>query len=229
MPQARLWCGSVRQLLGDCPSDYRHWLSPTELTRFQGFTARHRRDQFLAGRWQVRRALATLHGGSAQEWQLSAFPDAPPHVAGGPVACFDVIGISHSGDVVACALSTVTCGLDLERHDRRALDLEGLAALVFSDAERECWRAQPVACRQTGFLGWWTLKEAWLKARGRRLDAAAMRSIEALPVGAGPANARLWREANFTLALVGPGPSVPPLIATPTPCSEAQCWWLRES
>ena len=224
---AAIWCASVKLQLGDVDPT-RDWLSMPERTRLASMISPRRRDQFIAGRWLARQALAALHGGQPQEWQLSAAVDAPPQVTSGPRVSGIAIGLSHSGDTVACVLADCAVGIDVERHARRALDVAGLVAVVLSDAERACWSARPAAAREVEFLGWWTLKEAWLKAHGRTLNPATLRDIEALPSDKMEANARLWREDDFTLALVGLDAAAPLDVARPMPRCQTQWWTVRE-
>jgi len=225
---AQLWCCSVAEILRRVPDPGARWLSPEEDQRLAGITGPRRRDQFLAGRWLVRLALAARHGGAPRDWHLSAPPDGPPRVTGGPVACTCVVRLSHSGDTLACVLSGGALGIDVERHDRRAMDAPGFADIALSDAERERWLALPETSRGVGLLAWWTLKEAWLKAHGRALNPAELRNIEALPVDARKANARLWHEADFTIALVGLEAAAPLHVASRAPCSTAQWWSVSE-
>jgi 4'-phosphopantetheinyl transferase len=226
---AQLWCCSVAELLRLAPEGGLHWLSREESLRLAGITTPRRRAQFVAGRWLGRLALAERHGGMPQDWCLSAPADAAPLVSRGPVASPSAIGLSHSGDTVACVLADRALGIDVERHDRLARDVAGLAELTLSAAEHARWQELPAAQRLVGFLGWWTLKEAWFKAHGRALDPAGLREIEALPNGAATANARLWREVDFTLALVGLDAAAPLSIGSPAPCSMAQPWQIRQA
>jgi len=218
----------VAQLLRDAPDADAGWLSRDERLRLAAITAQRRREQFVAGRWLTRLALAARHGGAPQDWCLSAPMGGPPAVARGPVADPVAIGLSHSGDTVACVLTDSPVGIDVERHARRALDLEGMARLTLNDAERPRWLALPEAAREAGFLAWWTLKEAWLKAQGRSLNIAELCAIEALPADAAGANARVWHDADFTLALVGLVAATPLEVASVLPRGMAQAWRVGE-
>ena len=86
---------------------------------------------------------------------------------GGPAALS--FNVSHSGTLLACAVSRhPVLGLDVERVDRR-LDLEGVARLSFSPAELIGFYALAGDQRRERFFALWTLKEAYLKARGAGL------------------------------------------------------------
>jgi 4'-phosphopantetheinyl transferase len=203
-----VWCGGVAQQLREAASTV-HWLSPSEEQRLRAITASRRRDQFLAGRWLVRQALISLHGGAPADWPLSAPPDAPPQVAGGPA-----IGLSHSGDRAACVLSEDPVGIDIECHDRRELDIAGLAAIALNEHEHSRFVAlAPGEPQRMAFLALWTLKEAWLKARGEPLSVPSLARIEAMPCADAHANARVWQAARYTLAVVGIDATTPVVVA----------------
>ena len=214
----------MADLLRDAAAGGARWLSSAEAQRLAGITAELRRAQFLAGRWLARQALAARWGGAPRDWALSAPAEAAPQVTSGPVAGPGAIGLSHSGDTVACVLADVAVGIDVERHDRRVHDVAPLADATLGDAEHRRWLELPDESRRVGFLSWWTLKEAWIKAQGGSLNPASLQAIEALPASADDANARVWREADFTLALVGLGADAELRVLSSVPCSMAQ-WW----
>ncbi|MFK4703430.1 4'-phosphopantetheinyl transferase [Roseateles asaccharophilus] len=148
------------------------WLTPTEQARFQSLGSTARRDTFLAGRWLARRAV--------QRWLQVEVPPALAIADSGACVVDGVphvqVSISHSSGMVACAASDVPVGVDLERLGRPR-DHLALAETVHGIAQREQLVALPAAARELPFLTWWTLKEAWLKARGRGLDFAQMRAL----------------------------------------------------
>lgn len=68
--------------------------------------------------------------------------------------------LSHTrGVVLAGVTTTADLGVDVERMGER--DLQSLAARVFNERERATWDGTP-----EWFFERWTLKEAYLKARG---------------------------------------------------------------
>ena len=188
-----LYCDSVASLLRHAQASAAQWLSDDEAKRLHDFTRQQRREQFIAGRWLARQALVTVHGGSPIDWRLSAQPDEPPTVEGGPC-----IGIAHSGDLVACVLSAYRLGVDVESPARRVLDVPALGELSLNDAERVAVLAEPDPAE--AYLMRWTLKEAFIKQRGGRPSLA---DVATAPCGADEANARAWQSGNCTLALVG--------------------------
>jgi 4'-phosphopantetheinyl transferase len=120
--------------------------------------------QFLAGRLLIRQWLEAAAGGPADEWPLVeglrgrpviAHPDSPWS-----------FNLAHSGGFVACVLSLVPdVGVDLEHLDRRPMTRE-LFRRFCSPSEIADIERQPADDRDRRFLTYWTLKEAYLKARG---------------------------------------------------------------
>ncbi len=96
------------------------------------------------------------------------------------------VNLSHSGDWLFAGACALPIGVDLEVLRPRRGDLLALSRQVHGEAQ--C--AEIDRLRTMGrdvdalavFYGWWTLKEAWLKCRGRGLDFAQMRALEFQPI-----------------------------------------------
>lgn len=148
------------------------WLTPTERARLQSLGTAARRDTFLAGRWLARRAV--------QRWLGADHLPALEVADSGACRVASVAGvhvsISHSAAAVACAVGGIPVGIDVESLSRPR-DHLALAETVHGTTQRERLAALPSDARALAFLQLWTLKEAWLKARGRGLDFALMRSL----------------------------------------------------
>lgn len=72
--------------------------------------------------------------------------------------------LSHSGRVVACAVSSREIGCDVQLVERYNAQL---ATRFFSAEENALLKAQPTPAQEaTAFFRLWTLKESYLKARG---------------------------------------------------------------
>jgi 4'-phosphopantetheinyl transferase len=72
--------------------------------------------------------------------------------------------------MAACAVSWQwDLGIDVENMERAA-DEEPLASQSFSRREREFLAQSPVELRRRRFFDLWTLKEAYIKARGEGLS-----------------------------------------------------------
>lgn len=148
------------------------WLTPSETARLQAFGSPARRATFLAGRWLVRCAV--------QRWL--ATESLPRLSVADSGACLVAgidgvhVSISHSAGFVACAVAAAPVGIDIEDLARPRDHLK-LSDAVHGPMQREQLAALPADARALPFLQWWTLKEAWLKARGQGLDFALMRRL----------------------------------------------------
>jgi len=205
MPLA-LRTGSVMAFAAMAPPVSR-WMSAEELGRLAAMRAQQRAEQFAAGRWLARRLLAVTFGGDASEWALSAAEDAPPlatHTAGA-VGTPVFVSIAHSGDHLACAVSDMPVGVDIEElQPRRHLDT--LIEATTTEAERaalpELLAVDDDAARMLAFFQLWTLKEAWIKCHGGNLFQTMMgHVVEAVPSPLEQANGLTWRRQGAVLAL----------------------------
>lgn len=82
---------------------------------------------------------------------------------GKPLADNGFVSISHSGDMVAVALSSLPVGVDIEKLGVR-FDFNRLASRFFADGELQYFLESPTEYR---FLEIWTKKEAYSKITGR--------------------------------------------------------------
>lgn len=140
------------------------WLAPPERTRYARFRHDADREMFLLGRVMARvvvgRALACRP--EAWPWREGARgrPDVDLPDAG---VSFNV---AHSGGIVVCALARgADVGIDIEDRGRARLDRD-LVERYCSPSEIADVAAQPGDGWRDRFLTYWTLKEAYLKARG---------------------------------------------------------------
>lgn len=98
------------------------------------------------------------------DWRFGANRHGKPQLIDppGPLA----FNLSHSGDWLACAVSAGTpVGVDLEYCDT-GRDVVKLARRYFLDFEVAALEGLPEVQRRDRFYDYWTLKEAWIKARG---------------------------------------------------------------
>ena len=132
-------------------------LQAAELERASRFESDLRRQQYTASRTMLRELLADYTGQPPSSFELIADDRGKPSCVNGPA-----VSISHSGDIVACAVCDVgDIGIDLEFWSR-SRDVEAIAQRFFSPAESDWLATQPA----DHFYRLWVLKEAWLKATG---------------------------------------------------------------
>jgi 4'-phosphopantetheinyl transferase len=143
--------------------------------------ARHRferdRELALASRALQRRALSACTGPSTplttgvapDAWRFVAGTLGRPEIAAPAIASPLRFSVANTHGLVGCAVTLGRdVGLDLEpwRDDAPAELIER----CFAPDERAALLALPAAARPRRFVELWTLKEAYLKARGIGLD-----------------------------------------------------------
>jgi 4'-phosphopantetheinyl transferase len=138
-------------------------LSPSDGRRARSYRRLADRCRYLAGRLLLRSALSEFRPAGERDLLEKIRTDAHgrPALPQGPN-----FNLSHSGAVVACAVSPDgRVGIDVERI--RPLNLEAFAS-SFSVAE---WRLVAGATSPpAAFFRYWTMKESVLKADGRGLS-----------------------------------------------------------
>jgi 4'-phosphopantetheinyl transferase len=140
------------------------WLQPEERARADAFKDMEARAAFLIGRGMARTMLAEVTGVPPADWRFGTgahgrpeilTPDTPWH-----------FNLAHSHGMVACALASGReVGVDIEYLDRPK-STHDVAQRACAPDELADIDAAPEPDRQERFLVYWTLKEAYLKARG---------------------------------------------------------------
>ncbi len=146
---------------------YRNWLSDDEQARLGRFLFAKHRHQFLVAHALVRGMVSHLLAGPPWTWQFRTVSNGRPELANqpgpGPRLRFN---LSHTEGLVVCAATwDWDLGVDVEFLDRRPVS-EGLPERYFSSSEVADLRALPSERQGRGFFDYWTLKEAYIKARG---------------------------------------------------------------
>lgn len=123
-----------------------------------------RRQQFLAGRCLLRRLLSALpgmNGPVAIRVPISVEAGQAPRIVTRPDL---YLSVSHSGDLVAAALSSAPVGIDVQ-HCRPGRPFADLARWAMSEVEWQAWRVLPAEDQPAAFYRSWCGKEAAYKAR----------------------------------------------------------------
>jgi 4'-phosphopantetheinyl transferase len=142
-------------------------LSPDERERAGRFVRARDRRQFVLAHGLVRAALSRqVPTVDPAAWRFHPDRNGRPRIAGpetrGPVH----FSLSHTEGCVACVVApSVAIGVDVEAIDRPCQHL-AIAEFMFSPAEIAALRAVPQAELPERFFDYWTLKEAYVKARG---------------------------------------------------------------
>lgn len=150
------------------------WLGESEAARLKSITAMPRRRQFLGGRWLARQMASRLLDCASIDIEVvNDHYGAPMLKRMHSEAASLHISLSHSGDWVACAISSDPIGIDLE-VPAKARNFSGIAEMICGASERELLSTLPDQEKQSVFYRLWTLKEA----RGKR-DGVGIRPKEA--------------------------------------------------
>jgi 4'-phosphopantetheinyl transferase len=140
------------------------WLQPDERVRHRRFRRESDRRMFLLGRVMARLLVGRALGVEPSAWPWHDGSHGRPEV--GLADCRLSFNLAHSGGVVVCALGTDTeVGVDVEDRGRAPLDPQ-LVARYCSPDEQSFVAVDGRVGWQDRFLQLWTLKEAYLKARG---------------------------------------------------------------
>ncbi|MDH3743677.1 MAG: 4'-phosphopantetheinyl transferase superfamily protein [Acidobacteriota bacterium] len=150
---------------------------------------------FLTGRALARSALSHFAGRDPANWTFQAGQHGRPRIVNDPEATSLDFNLAHTDRLVVCLITLgKTGGVDVE-STQRSLDPLRMAEHSFAPEEAADLKLFEGQDRQDRFLAYWTLKEAYLKARGTGfsllLDAAVFRFPEE-----GVMNARFARRTE---------------------------------
>jgi 4'-phosphopantetheinyl transferase len=150
-------------------------LNDAERARASRFRFDRHRREYLATHALARVALRNAHPLPPHDWSFSVNKYGKPS----PVPeCGLRFNQSNSVELAVCLIArpdahsgavAAEVGVDVESF-ARAEEIVPLSARVFSAAERAQLDALPVADRPDRALSLWTLKEAYIKARGMGLS-----------------------------------------------------------
>ena len=185
----------------------RSWLQPEETERADNYKDMEARAAFLIGRGMARAMLSEVTGIAPGDWRFSEGAHGRPEIAS-PDTPFR-FNLAHSHGMIACAVAkNRDIGVDVEFLDRPDSSHD-VAKRVCSEDELADIEAAPEAGRKERFLVYWTLKEAYLKARG--LGISVHLADVAFTVNGGepkfvPAGSLADADTRWLFRLAQPGP-----------------------
>jgi 4'-phosphopantetheinyl transferase len=149
-------------------------LSGDEMARAQRYQSWAQQDRFIVQHGFTREILAYHLETSPETIDINAPKFCKPETNG------IHFNISHSDDFLAVAISKDTpVGVDIESMDRN-IDLNHVAAIVLSDAERMKLFAFPKSAQKMILLQTWVCKEAFWKFVGEGLNGM-IKQFELMP------------------------------------------------
>jgi 4'-phosphopantetheinyl transferase len=149
---------------------YREIITPDENERMARFVFERDRRQFLITRALVRTMLSRYAAVAPKDWRFITNHFGRPEVLDRPVGVADLrFNLSHTDGLIVCAVTVGReVGVDVENLTREVThDIPGR---FFAPREVADLRALPVSDQPRVFFDYWTLKEAYIKARGMGLS-----------------------------------------------------------
>jgi len=148
---------------------YRELLAPDEAARERRYKFPIDRQRFLVRRALVRTVLSHYTEDDPRRWTFVNNAYGKPAIvkpAGVPLR----FNLSHTRGLAVCAVARQhDVGVDVEDLEQEDVDL-GIAKQYFAAAEVDTLRGLPHRQQRTAFFELWTLKEAYIKARGMGLS-----------------------------------------------------------
>lgn len=168
-PVVDIWLTRPADISNELRHAYRGLLDAVETERLQRFLVHEAHDQFLIGRALLRTVLSNYANVPHEAWSFDKNAYGKPHIAG-PGSGRDLkFNLSHAKGLVACAVSRdYELGVDVESL-QRDLDYAAFMSKVFAQAEVFALNQMPAPEQRRHFYSLWTLKEAYIKARGMGL------------------------------------------------------------
>jgi 4'-phosphopantetheinyl transferase len=143
-------------------------LTPAERARRDRYMFERNRREYLLTRALVRTTLSRYAPVAPEAWTFRENQWGRPQVA---LAEHDglVFNLSNTRGLIACVVAKgLEIGVDVEDTERGGATV-GIADRFFSPREVAALHAQPEKAQKSRFFDYWTLKEAYIKARGMGL------------------------------------------------------------
>jgi 4'-phosphopantetheinyl transferase len=141
-------------------------MSPDEHERMGRLIFERDRRRFLLTRALVRTMLSRYAPVRPADWQFIENVHGRPEILNRPARVPDLrFNISHTDGLIACAVTIGReVGVDVEHIGRRLM--HDVAGRFFAPQEVDDLLRLPQDQQQKMFFDYWTLKEAYIKARG---------------------------------------------------------------
>ncbi len=169
--QGHIWLANPEQNFDPgVLSDFRRILSDDELARHQRFRFDKDKLHFLVSHALLRTVLSNYADVPPQQWQFDLNSHGRPELAQTHALPWLRFNLSHTNGLVACVVTeSVDCGIDVENLTRHC-DYRAIARKMFSEAENRFLNQLKGEQQSERFFSYWTLKEAYVKARGLGLS-----------------------------------------------------------
>lgn len=179
-----------------------HWLSDSELARYQAMTSAPRKNQFLSGHYLLRKMASRGFGNQPHDWTYYQDAENLRRLKCSTNSRQQLfVSISHSGVWIVAAISDAPIGIDIETFSRQR-DFIAIANHVFSAAEISFLESCNAEALKQNFYLHWTLKESVAKQYGVGLKFEISRIQSPILVSEGEqANMQSWQCPDYVIAL----------------------------
>jgi len=185
-PEVAVWLATPSEALA---REGEALLSAAERERCDRFQHQGARAEFLTGRWLIRTTLGLRLGLSPTEVPICIGEHGALHLRPGTGDEDLRFNLSHTRGLVALAIAAGRAvGVDVEDRERQSGRL-AIAERFFAPGEVAALRQVTPEQAFDRFLDYWTLKEAYIKARGLGLAIPLKRFAFELD-GPGPVTVR---------------------------------------
>lgn len=162
-----LWLQLVDETSVQWANTHSSVLDAEETQRWHRYVSSESQELFLVAHVMTRHVLSEYDARAPESWAFDHGPNGRPEIIGGPPGLR--FNISHTKGMVAVLVhDEADCGVDVE-HPWRAMEIPSVSRRVFTDAEQEALLSLPPEAQTDRFFQLWTLKEAFIKAKGKGL------------------------------------------------------------
>jgi len=171
--EIHLWYTYANQTVGQQQlSDYATILSTEETYRHQAFYFEKDRHQFLVTRALLRTVLSKYDNTvRPDEWLFDKNDYGKPYIAHKALTPLLYFNLSHTDGLAVLAVTQAEeVGVDVEHINRVGDSHQSIANHFFSRSEYQELARLPSDQQAERFITLWTLKEAYIKAKGMGLS-----------------------------------------------------------
>jgi 4'-phosphopantetheinyl transferase len=192
-----IWLTRTSLIQPSAYADYYRLLSKAELARNERFGHQSLRNTNILTRALLRTVLSEYEDCPPPQWEFDQHERGKPFIASPASRLF--FNLSHSGEWVVCAVARFpVIGVDIE-HCSRRVEVVRLARRFFSPREYRALLHCPAGAQKNRFFDYWTLKEAYIKARGEGIALGLDKFSFQLPGAGLPDNGTIAIECDAVL------------------------------
>lgn len=166
--EVHIWCVAVDNVPRELGSRYWQLMSAEEHARNQRYRFEHSRWSDCVTRSLARTVLSHYAPLEPKQWRFEKGEHGKPEIINSSIPLR--FNLSHTSKQVVCAVTRhCDVGVDVENTERKNQILD-IADRYFSAQEVSDLFALPTEKQPDRFFDYWTLKEAYMKARGEGIS-----------------------------------------------------------